>query len=292
MFFVVTTGRSGSQTLARVLSQHPLCQCMHEPHPILIKLAAERCYGQIDEDELRMCLFNSYNPYEMFPHHIGLKLYGESDQKSSYLIPILAELGTSTKFIWLLRDGRKVVASTFSRGWYENSEVEHPRDMWAKYRLQGDLCGDVSSETWSNMSPFEKCCWYWSFTNRVIARDLKNLSASSWMLLRLEDLTPRLNEIFHFLDLPYYPIKVIRANKSPVPVYHVESWSEQERAAFDFWCGREMDLWYSGWREEEMEIQVSNNGYVRNRSLAVMLAVGSHLKWLSIKFARRAVPRV
>jgi hypothetical protein len=109
MFFVVTTGRSGSKSLSEILNQHPICACHHEPHKILIKLSAEYCHHQIDAHELQSYLFE---PESIFPYRISYKLYGESDHRLSFFIPQLKETGTSTKFLWLLRDGRSVIAST------------------------------------------------------------------------------------------------------------------------------------------------------------------------------------
>lgn len=287
MFFVVTTGRSGSQTMAHVLSQHPLCHCLHEPHLLLTKLATERCHGQIDDTELRQLLFNQYYPYEMFPHRRGLKLYGESDQKLSYVIPILAELGAMVRFIWLIRDGRDVVASTFSRGWYDSEEALNPPHIWAKHRIQGDLCRDVSPETWRTMSPFEKCCWYWSFTNRIVGTDIKNLDRASWMMLRIEDLEERRSDILNFLDLPYYPLRVIRANRSSTPTHGSDQWNEQQQAAFDFWCGQEMDRWYSGWRDGKKGSCAGQSGHRSGKLFEVIHTASSHAKWLTVRAVRR-----
>lgn len=53
MFFVLSAGRSGSKAVAQILSQHPLVCCEHEPLPILIRLAADRCHHRLPEDEIR-----------------------------------------------------------------------------------------------------------------------------------------------------------------------------------------------------------------------------------------------
>ena len=50
----------------------------------------EFCHGGISDEELEAYLFR---PMSIFPHRRGLKLYGESDQKLAYLIPVLARLG-------------------------------------------------------------------------------------------------------------------------------------------------------------------------------------------------------
>ena len=286
MFFIVTTGRSGSTTIARVLSQHPLCVCSHEQHRILIKLSAERCHGQVEDEEIQFYLTG------MFPHRVGLQLYGESNQRLSYLIPLLSELNTNPKFLWLIRDGRKVVASMVSRGAYGHEQSAGPTKIWAKYRIQGDLCNDVTSETWQMMSPFEKCCWYWSYTNRMIDNDLAKLSQDVWIMIRLEDISMYLNEVLKFLELPFYPLKLVQANKHVDTTYHFTNWSEEEQEAFSFWCGQGMDKWYPGWREGSIVKPVAQVNNEPTRGFSFLHATGSHVKWIVMKGAGKLTDKV
>ncbi len=288
MFFVVTTGRSGSTTMARVLNQHPLCVCRHEPHPILIKITQEWLHGSIDDEELFSYLA-PHHAEHLFPHRIGLKMYGESDQKLSFLIPFLQQFGSATKFIWLVRDGRDVVASTYTRKEYSAEEEAAPPHVWAKYRIQGDACGDVEPDLWQTMTPFEKCCWYWSYTNRTIARDLAAMPNTQWMRVRLEELPQRLHEIRRFLDLPYYPLEIVHANRNAKPTHRYASWTDVEHDAFERWCGAEMDELYAGWRENSAEVPTPPSANSGKLPDAVHTAV-SHGKWLLGKGVQKIKP--
>lgn len=247
MFFVVSTGRSGTRTIARVLDQHPLCRCAHHhpAHRVLIRLGAEYCHGEIDADDLMFFLEG------MFPPRAGWPVVGESDQRFSYVIPLLAALPGSPRFIWLIRDGRDVVASAHARGWYGD---EPPRRVWPRARIQGDRSGDLPAEEWAAMPAFERCCWYWAFTNERIAADLAELSAARWTFVRLEDLAsapgPPLTRIRHLLGLPWWPLRIVHANKNPsAPRRHAE-WTAEQHAAFERRCGAGMDRWYPDWRED------------------------------------------
>jgi hypothetical protein len=287
----VTTGRSGSKSLANILNQHPLCYCVHEEHRVLIKLAAERCHGQIDDEELLFYLAN------MFPHRVGFRLYGESHQRLSFLIPLLAQLGTHTRFVWLIRDGRDVVASIYRRGWYgdwahgDTPAVSVPPIVaWSAYRIQGDLSGDVSSAAWRGMSSFEKCCWYWAYTNRVVAADLEKLDSDSWISVRLEELADGLDDILRFLDLPYYPLRVLHLNRDRQDPNQPLDWSEDQRAAFEHWCGAEMDRWYPEWRGDELTPQTGQKRSTGHLYKDLPRAMASHARWLVGKLAGRAGP--
>lgn len=279
MFFVVTTGRSGSMTIARVLNQHPLVHCVHEPRPILIKLATEYCHHEITEDELRAYLFR---PQVIFPHRVGLKLYGESDHKLSYLIPLLTEIGTSTRFIWLVRNGKDVVSSIMGRNWYCEDEQRNPQNIWEKYRLRGDLSGDVAPGDWAAMSRFDKCCWYWSYTNRVIYQSLSQIDPNNWMMVRLEELEKQLGKLQEFLELPYYPLQLEVTNKSAVPLHSAKDWSSEQKDAFQRQCGPEMEAWYPVNDQSVVQPSAHPQDY-----LSSFRILGSFTRWATSKLMRR-----
>ena len=286
MFFVVTTGRSGSTSLANILSQHPLCDCRHEPHRILIKLAAEWSHGDLSENELRSYL--AFKNERMFPHRIGFKLYGEADQKLSFIIPFLAEFGSNSKFVWLIRDGRDVVASMVARGEYSSEESRTVPHLWAKYRIEGDRTGDVSKEAWLEMDHFEKCCWYWTYTNRVIAADLAGLGGQRWMMVRLEELSASLEQLVTFLDLPYFPLRVVRANANYVSPHRANEWSDTEKAAFEKWCGAEMDAWYPGWRNHDSGVLQDRPSEPDYGGRRVLRTLASNFGWGTRKVSDRS----
>ena len=110
IFFVVTTGRSGSTTIANALSKHKDIICLHEPRPQLIRLSTALAHKEKDLSSIEAELFDIYCNSSTYPS----KVYGESDQKNWNLIAILARLIPNSKFVWLLRDGRDMVSSTFS----------------------------------------------------------------------------------------------------------------------------------------------------------------------------------
>lgn len=228
-------------SIARVLNQHPLCQCSHE-HPAnrsLIRLTADYCHEELDADEMRFYLEG------MFPASSALRLRGESHQRFSYLIPLLADLASVPRFVWLLRDGRSVVASIHARGWYG---AERPILVWPETRIQGDRCGDLDPGSWKNMSPFERCCWYWAYTNRRIETDLDELGPERAFQVRLEELGDRRIALLAFLNLPLWRMRMIHANRNEVAPKRHERWEAWQHEAFDHWCGKEMDRWYPNWR--------------------------------------------
>ena len=254
LFFVVTTGRSGSQTIAKVLSQHPRIVCLHEPRPQMLRLSTELAHGlktvAAVEEELRAIFCES----SVFPSD---RLYGESDQKYWNLIPFLARLLPESRFIWLTRDGRDVVASTFGQDWFPaGARIGDPASdqlyqRWLYYRLDGSRCGAFPAAEWASLPLFEKNCWHWNYINVGIERDLLAIGQDRWRRVRLEDLSDGIAEAYRFLRVEPAPVRVETHNQGNYPVRRWQQWSTAETEAFARWCGAGMDRWYPGWRKSD-----------------------------------------
>jgi hypothetical protein len=181
--------------------------------------------------------------------HPQVSCYGESNQKLSFMVNALRDAFPNAVYIWLIRNGLDVVASTYHRKWYIPGESH--MGEWSTYRIQGDAVGDMPMEKWSRMNVFEKNCWYWAWTNRKIFCDLKN-SGAPWLLVRIEELHSKLPEVCAFLG--------VKAFKTPgVPVLNsakglkgkttkINYWDSWQRKIFNRWCGDLMDTIYPDWR--------------------------------------------
>lgn len=245
-FFVASTGRAGSRAIAHALSQHPDVTCLHEPRTQFIRLSAEWAHGLRDPEEIQADLDAIYSA-SVSPGPV----FGESDHNLSVLLDPLLKRVHEARVVWLIRDGRAFVASAVRKGWYgDGPPPDNRRHVWDDYRLQGDLCGDVSADTWASMSAFEKNCWYWSYINRAIAESAGRLGADRWRRVRLESIADEIPGVFDLLGVDRHPVEVERLNagrgRGP-------AWSDAEVAAFEHWCGAEMDRWYPEWRGRETE---------------------------------------
>lgn len=246
-FFVVTTGRSGSLSLALTLSQHPYICALHEPLRRLIVMAHHKMTGQspADAGEGLVRWFRYHTPIPAGPQLCGLV-----DHKLTHFIPELAEAFQDARFIWLTRDGRKVVRSIMSRGWYTEEERVKDGNIWQNYRIPGFICESVEEETWLDMSQFERCCWYWGWMQRSIAEDLLDVDdLGRWTLFPIEEGQEMLVGLQRWLEMEPVPLTMWRANVGP-PTVPVE-WTGEQDLIFEKWCGAEMDRAYKGWREND-----------------------------------------
>ncbi|MEQ8842926.1 MAG: glycosyltransferase [Acidimicrobiales bacterium] len=265
MLFVLNTGRSGSRSIANVLSQHPELVCLHEPLPRLIEETVSYRYGELPGEDLGEILKESR------PAQIDGRRYCESANRLSLAVPVLAEVFPDAQFIWMVRDGRDVVSSGVQRGWFDPDRAKDT--PWERHRLRGDRLHDVSEDEWAQWPPFRRVCWTWRRTNEIIGSDLASLDPDRVMRLRLEDMADRMDDVAEFLDIapmewvvPRMNARAKRPDTGPETANQVdhrfgpEDWTEDQVAAFAEECGNLMDDWYPGWDRDDATADADTGG--------------------------------
>ncbi|MBC7814993.1 MAG: hypothetical protein H7175_27795 [Burkholderiales bacterium] len=253
MFFIVSTGRSGTETIAELLSRSPDCVCLHEPEPRLIAEATQYLYGEMPHAAMIDLLRQSRPPT------LDGKEYGESAYKLTFVMPALREAFPDAKLVWLIRDGRAVVESFYTPRRYYHP-LRHNVD-WEIYRPSADKVGEMSSREWAGLSRFEKCCWFWSYQNRLIEQhfiERVEKNGSEFLFIRLEELDAQQAALFEFLGVrlpPEWAGEVPHLNVWPAKAPRTwRDWSAAERLSFMDICGREMDAYYPAWRDSAPEL--------------------------------------
>jgi hypothetical protein len=283
--FVVGTGRSGTTTLSDLLSSVPGCAVEHERTPKLLDEVKAFVEGSLSRDAMVDLLRRTRAP------SVGYNLSGESNTQLSFVLPLLAEAFPSARVIWLMRDGRDVVASMVARGIYHPRELEDRGGAkdWARARLQADRVGDLSSDAWERLDPFGRCCWLWSFTQRVIGRDLARLSLPR-IRIRLEGLAASRSELAEFCGLPEGALHIVpHSNRSARTPRGSRAWSGSELELFRQHCGPVMNEHYPGW-EEDMKRNLGAEAWAAGirASSAARAALGSSRASLGARLGLRA----
>ena len=252
IFFVLSSGRSGTQTIAKTLSELPDCICLHEPAPELILESSAYRYGEMEYEKINNILRTTRKPV------LNGKTYGESNQTLSLIVPVLASTFPNAKFIWLIRNGLDVVSSIYSRQWYTGHSANHEHyencppleKAWIDGRIMGDRCGDVPLAKWESMNSFARCCWYWSYINRTIERDIGDCcSIESCRKIKIEKLDRDLPELVDWLGFkPASDLIADKHNRAHYSLYPWQKWTWEEKNTFLYWCGPMMDRLYPDWR--------------------------------------------
>jgi acetyltransferase-like isoleucine patch superfamily enzyme len=211
--FVVSTGRSGSLTIASILNQSPIISAFHEPHWQLVKASTEYEYGIIDRAEIIKFIEHNYCLPSFIP---ASNIYVESDQKIGNLIKIYAESFPKSRFIWVIREPVKFVKSAFTRGWFKESNsfsesgrlLLDPMYSSRACRVQANNLKLFTNYKWDAMTSFEKCCWYWQYWNKRIESELEMLENYRWIRINIDDLkTNGIESICNFLNISEFKHK-------------------------------------------------------------------------------------
>lgn len=155
--FVLSTGRTGTKTLARLLDLSEEIDAFHEPLPQLLK-ERQAARWEVYENEWKYrYIFSWARGTPLLRAVWNEQVYAETSPRLTFFAPVIADLIPGAKFLFVHRNPYDVIRSGMKRGWY----VDHPADYARVRPVEG---GEFFGQ-WEDMSPFEKICWYWRVYN-------------------------------------------------------------------------------------------------------------------------------
>jgi hypothetical protein len=218
-FFILSSGRAGSQLMERLFGPLGDVEIHHEYLCTHVQPLAARYYmGRISLDEAAAALARW--------HGAAVSLspcgwWGDSSNKLSWLIPVLERVFPDARYVYVVRDGRKVASSYFNKLGDEcyddrsvaalQAHVDDPQNHRApppekKYWWPLPPPGDPRARRFRSYDQFRRICFHWGEINRVIARDLADLPAQRHCMVKLEDLVAAphvVDAVFDFLGLDH-----------------------------------------------------------------------------------------
>jgi len=190
--FIVSTGRTGTQKLAHVMSA--LCRgvdARHEPSPDMFDLGTDYVRGRIALERalVHFRISRDYVCREI--HRVGCDYYIESNNNVSLIIPVIRRFFGRCRIIHVVRDGRDFVRSAYSKVVPSVSrpgaEVLLLSDADPRKRLQApDFEHDPYRDRWSQMSRFERLCWLWMKLDSMICQEIADDPLA--MTVKFEDI--------------------------------------------------------------------------------------------------------
>lgn len=255
--FVLGTGRSGTTTCANLLSRIRGCRITHQMKPTLLREATSYVVGTMSQSEMVSLLHETRG----FVQHGGERISGESNQRLAYVLPSLAEAFPTAKYLWVMRDGRDAVTSMHHRFWYHPNEAQlrhQELSDWIINRIRADQVGQMSTSQWEKLDSFARCCWYWAYTNTLIAQTSKKLNLDIHCV-QLENLQRDWQTTAQFLGLKEEDlVEIPHSNRSSFAAKsawwknptHWRHWSPSQHRIFAHYCGDVMDEHYPSWATE------------------------------------------
>jgi hypothetical protein len=236
IFFVVSTGRTGTKWLAELLNQHTDALVEHEPVPTEQLAHKTALLNGVTSDNY----IKKFRLKEIYirvaKEHPDLKTYGEvNGALRRHIVPIRKYV-PNVKLIHLVRDGRDVVRSVVSRGTFSG---RHP----VYYDFRPPIV-DEYSKRWEVLPEFEKTCWIWQWENAYMRQHITHCA-------RFEDITSSYDlfnkQILKPLDLDLREnVWKKEANRPQnVSLKYVlgkwDQWTSEQKEQFAHICGKEME---------------------------------------------------
>ena len=241
IFFVIGSGRCGTMMLSTFLNKAPGAMVLHEPRRHEDLTARPRSRRDPAFARRYVKTFRKYEVYKKIKES-GVETYGECSQPLRCLGAALKAEIPHAKFAILVRDGRATVRSAMNR--QKKKAAAPQKARW------GDpvtpLPGDPYHAQWERMTEFEKFCWWWMDSYRMLLDHLPGAP-----ILHFEKIV----HDFDYVDrnvLEPFGLRLTRADweahmdkktansATSYEVKHWSDWGPEEQAAFDRICGDTM----------------------------------------------------
>ncbi|MBN1561075.1 sulfotransferase [candidate division KSB1 bacterium] len=207
--FVLSTGRSGTLLLSKLLSLSPHVAVAHQPRPELIrasKLAFEKV--KIAPEVFRETFKSAREELllEVLRHD---QIFVETNNRITFFSPIIRDVFPHARFIHLVRHPGDFVRSGIRRGWYSE---KHEHDI-------GRIVPTSQARNlWAAWTLIEKIGWLWNETNLFIEEVKSAVPPDDFLFVKAEDLFADAGitrDIFSFLGTPAPSLNAIAKNLRP-----------------------------------------------------------------------------
>ncbi|MEZ4700851.1 MAG: sulfotransferase [Rhodothermales bacterium] len=158
--FALSTGRTGTQTIASMLALSPAVLAQHEPAPRLVRASYE---AFMDEREGWM---DRWRPFALAVRDDFVleacaegRIYVESNNRITYMAPAFAEAFPASRFIFSHRDPYQVIRSGMQRGAYQGGNM-----AWNFARIH-PRTDDPAFAQWESYTNLQREAWRWARIN-------------------------------------------------------------------------------------------------------------------------------
>lgn len=197
--WVLSTGRTGTNTMTELFRLSPLTDAFHEPSPELFQFSYDYHMDHISRDEALRALMYLRDEIVFRSSRDGL-IYIETNNRVTYLADLLLELFPESRFIYLYRNPYDFIRSGMRRRYYRG----HMRDSTRII----PKASDPYYREWDSFSDIEKVAWYWASVNSHCIRFTEQLPDRQKMDLASERFfemaPPLVDQLFSFIGSDEY----------------------------------------------------------------------------------------
>lgn len=206
--FILSTGRSGSKTIATLLDYSENVTAYHEPRPTL-QYFSNYAFHHQSEVKILSNMIDAVRMEMILEVFIKNNIYVESNQCLTFFAPVIARLFKRSKFVHLIRHPGDFIRSAIRKGWHKNDSI------WESGRVRM-----ADKNRWAKMDQIEKLSWLWMTTNSFIETFKEQIETKRVITLKFEDLVKNVKEVRELikfidaLDIKAKKIKELQNRKS------------------------------------------------------------------------------
>ncbi|HYA12848.1 MAG TPA: tetratricopeptide repeat protein, partial [Syntrophales bacterium] len=200
-FFVLSTGRCGTHTLAKILSLSKKVKMHHHPNPVMGNESTFLWKGDVNKSDVSRQILS---PLISEASKDGL-VHGSITPELTLFTDVIAQKLPNSKFLILVRHPYQFVRSALKQNYYQG----HSDDS---LRLQPSKSSEFYSK-WKGLSQIEKICWLWVETYKWILEVISKLNKQRYLIIHFEDIqsgSSKIQEIFEFLNIDGYCEKDVK----------------------------------------------------------------------------------
>lgn len=178
-YFVLSTGRCGTQLLTRILRRSDRLVVHHSPEPELAVESVRAYESARERPDFFAGVVTGARAEMVEATAITGRTFVETNPKITFLAPQVRDVFLGARFVHLIRDPVDFVRSAVARGYYQSHRTErrHIRPAQGEVRMG-----------WARMTSIQKTAWCWAETNAFIDRFAEQLSEDRLLRLTSEDL--------------------------------------------------------------------------------------------------------
>lgn len=195
--FFLSTGRTGTTSLTRLLENAPDVHAVHEPHPQMFESRKQAYLGNDPYAPWIRAAFRTCRAQPIARAARACSVYAETSAFLSFFTPAIHDLMPNSRFVYSHRHPGEFVRSGMRRGWYRS----HPNDPTRLVPRDGT----PEASAWDRWERFEKICWLWAAFNAECLRCYDLLDPARRMILASREQwvhpVDSANRIFRFAGL-------------------------------------------------------------------------------------------
>jgi len=204
VILIVGTGRTGTEFLAKYIEEMDKKRIFsaHEPYPDLLKLSVDIRKKNLTNKRITTLLSRNRLNQLLTIKKKGIKIYVESNNNLSFLLPYLKNVFRNVKVLFFTRNPEDFLFSEMNKkhgkaGFYIYSKSDKRK------RINAILMNDEPHNYhWNNWCRQYKIVWYWKYCNDFI---LKHINNYEHKIVKYEDFFSSQEEIkrdvFDFIGL-------------------------------------------------------------------------------------------